>query len=267
MTLDKEQLEAILSGEIEPPAEMDPSDEAKLAEMQALRDRLRAAFGSVRSGELLAERVRGRLGEASPGAEVSQPPAVHKRLLRLPFPMPWLAGVAAILLIAIAMVFLLPTTPPAVAAQPQLTEIHLKNLSYEPGTHKFDRMEDPDQVADHMATELGFRPVVPHLAEGSAMLGCCERHFRGKVVGSYLVELPEGKVSVVILEERPETLRFGRRFERDGITFHACKHKPCNMVAFRLGEHTYCAVGRVPHDTLTGLLWKLRSELHPQPGH
>jgi len=265
MTLDKEQLEAILSGEIEPPAEMDPSDEAKLAEMQALRDRLRAAFGSVRSGELLAERVRGRLREASPGAEVSQPPAVHKRALRLPFPVPWLVGAAAVIVIAVGIVFLLPT-PPA-AAQPQLTEIHLKNVGGEPGDHEFHHMSDPNAIASHMAEELGFPPVVPHLEEGSSMLGCCTRRFFGKNVGTYIAGLPEGKVSVVITRDPPETLKFGRRFERDGITFHACKHKPCNMVAFRLGEHTYCAVGRVSHDTLTGLLLKLRSELRPQPGH
>lgn len=81
-----------------------------------------------------------------------------------------------------------------------------------------------------------------------------------KIVGSYVIETPEGVMSVVVVTDRPESLGMAQRFRHGPHTFWKSSFARCEMVSVRLGQLIYCAVGEVSHVYLTELLAKLLPE-------
>jgi hypothetical protein len=145
--------------------------------------------------------------------------------------------------------------PPAVvAAQAELVKIHEHNLS---ANHEFYSEADPEKLAEYFKTKLGFSPTMPRPGRGLALRGCCVRHFRGQVVGSYVVETPQGVMSIVVVTDRPESLGMGQKFQHGQYTFWKSSFAKCDMVTARLGDYSYCAVGEISHEYLTELLGRL----------
>jgi anti-sigma factor RsiW len=244
MSLSDEQIEAILRGEAEVPPGLGPADKARLGETRAVQRRLRQAFASVQPDGMLVRRVSAAVNEAVAAARRRR-----GRLLRLPVARWALTAAAAV--IGVAVVLLVPEDR---TAQAELAGIHHANVGRQGDFHP---MTDANQVAAHLGEALGFVPVVPVLEPAWSVTGCVLRRFRGRRAPSYVLRLPQGVVSIVITDEPPERMNLDRRFDRDGLRFHACGHGDCKLVALRIGRRTYCAVGEVTHEVLTAVLLHL----------
>jgi hypothetical protein len=143
---------------------------------------------------------------------------------------------------------------PASAAQAELVRIHTGNLA---AHHPFYTEADPAKLADYLKTQLGFEPAAPRVGQGMAIRGCCLAHFKGEHVGSYVVDTPRGPISIIVMPQAPEGLGMHEKLQAGGKTFWADSFARNSMVAVRIGNYTYCAVGEVPHDLLTQVLLDL----------
>ena len=253
--LSDEQLEDIISGRVQPPEDMDPRDSRRVAEMRAVRDRLRSAMASVEMAEPAAERIRRAVRDAASGAE-QRPARTHAgpRIIRFPRLVRWLPVAAAAIIIAVAIPFLLPDTPTAHA---ELVGIHSANMS---GGSGFHLENDPSKVVRALEAKLGYAPAVPSPDSGASVVGCCVKMFRGQRVATYLIELPEGKASIVVTADMPESMKATSRIRQRTVYLCTCGHDDCNMAAVRLGGRTYIALGKVPREVLTKLLLGLLDE-------
>lgn len=255
--LSDEQLEDIISGRVGTPEDMDPRDSRRVAEMRAVRDRLRSAMASVQMGEPAVERIRRAVRDAaSVGEERSARAHAGSRVIRFPRLVRWLPAAAAAIIIAVAIPFLLPDTPTAHA---ELVGIHTANLS---GGRGFHRESDPLKIVRALEAKLGYAPAVPATDSGASVVGCRVKMFRGQRVATYLIELPEGKASIIISDDVPESMKSTRSIKQKTVYLCGCGHDDCTMVAVRLGGRTYIALGKVPREVLTELLLGLLDEAH-----
>jgi hypothetical protein len=89
-----------------------------------------------------------------------------------------------------------------------------------------------------------------------ALRGCCIAHFRGRIVGSYVVDTDRGVISIIVVTDHPEALGMARKDLRSGGTYHVDSYARCNLASTRFSGRTYCAVGEltVDHDYLCNLL-------------
>ena len=250
--LNDNQVEDILAGRADEPAHVRdcPDCRQKLAAHGAVRSKLRATFGNVRASDDLLQRVK----EAAQDPVAAQPAQPALRLRFRPLWRP-LAAAAVFLLAAVPLAVYLSHPSAAAAAQEALVEIHRHNLS--PPGEEFFTADNPAAMAAYFQEKLGFRPAIPRPGEGMALRGCCVQHFRGKVVGSYVVDSPEGVISVVVVTDLPETLGMHRQVRYGGRTFGAGSFARNNMVTQRMGQYTYCAVGEAPATLLAELLSRL----------
>lgn len=256
--LTDEQLEGIMLSDSARPAHLEHCTECKerLAEKEVLAGRLRSAFTNVKAGQELAEQIRRRLNVHSTAPEF----AASRHLLSIRSHWRgWLAigSMAAALMIAVPIVFYLATPSPALAARAELVQIHEDNVYGRHGRHEFHSEADPDKLAQYFRDKLGFTPYMPVPSRGMALRGCCVRHFRGQIVGSYVVDTPSGVMSIVVVTDPPDSFGTGGRFEQDGYVFWKSSFAKCDMVTVRLGDYSYCAVGETSHKYLTELLTRL----------
>jgi len=249
--LSDNQLEEILAGRIDQPPHVREcrACRRKLAAHGAVRGRLRSAFENVRAGEELRGRIREAIQSSLAAPPV--PAAPWPRRLAV-FWRPLAAAVLLLAAVPLAVYFFRPSE--AMASQEALAEIHRHNLS----PHgEFFTAADPAALATYFQQKLGFRPAMPHLGEGMSLRGCCVRHFRGEIVGSYVVQTPEGVISVIVVSDLPKSLGMQQQVRHRGRTFGAGSFARCNMVTQRMGRYTYCAVGEVPSKLLAELLSRL----------
>jgi hypothetical protein len=262
--LTEEQFEGILQGEDDRVciAHLEECDDCRnrLKEKRAITGRLRTAFASIKASSVLAERIRSRLNTATEPAMTAQPiQDTHlgnhiKRLKRL---WPTFAAAAAVLLILVPLSLYFGAPSSAEAAQAELVRIHKENLAAD---HEFMSEADPEKLAAYFKDKLGFNPRLPELDRGMALRGCCVRHFRGRIVGSYVVDTPEGVMSIIVVTDKPESLGISSRFAKDQQTYWKSSFAKCNMVSVRIGNYTYCAVDEISHEYLAELLSRLVPE-------
>ena len=253
--LTNEQFEDIIQGLLPEPEHLVDCDRCRelLAEKAAIANRLRSAFASVKPGEQLAKNIRAQLTSEAVPRQVN----FVKWLWNLRLQKVALPAAAAVLVLAVILGIYSLSSSSAMAAQAELVEIHKHNLSAE---HEFYSEADPEKLAEYFKNKLGFSPFMPVPSQGMALRGCCVRHFRGQVVGSYVVDTPQGVMSVVVVTDKPETLGMGGKFEREGRIFWKSSFAKCDMVTVRLGDYSYCAVGEISHEYLTELLSRLMPE-------
>lgn len=247
-----EQLEEILQGRQPEPADLDTGSKRRVAEMRAVRERLRSAFASVHAGGAFAERLGQRLTAAAKPTPVRRP--TSRRVLR---PWFWRVGLpavaaAAVLLIGVPL-WMHWSGPGDSSAQAALVGIHRSILSPPPGM-EFIEDDDPERVASWLKERVGVAPTVPCGSSGAAVKCCCVSKFRGKRVGSYMLQCPKGAVTVVLTEDTPGSMRLRHSKVRNGWTFWTCEYGPCKIAATRVGNLTYCVVGETSHDVLLGVL-------------
>ncbi len=245
--LTQEQFEEILQRDGPIPEHVDqcPECRARLEEKRALARKVRGAFSAIQAEPDLLNRIRADMaaGQAASSAKPQIVPLRFHRHIRSAL------AAAAVILIAIAfMAFYINTGSRIKAAQTELVGIHQANLN------------SLAQVAGHDANELGMfvrnqagpNPVV----SCTGACGCSVRNFCGCQVASYVVKGPTAPVSVIVVPQAPKAL--GMTPATDGAAAKrpvwqaACGN--CNMASVRIGEYSYCAVGRVSHQELAGVL-------------
>lgn len=255
--LTDEQLQDVMLGAAEESDHLAACEScsSRLREMQAVRDRLRSAFASVEAGDELPERIRGKLREVSRGR--AAPVRMRGRLIR-PWPLVPALAAAAVLVVGLGVYLYMAWPSPAMAAQAELASIHGHNVdedNHRPG--KFYTSADPQKVAAYLKDRLGFAPAFPRLDKGMEIRGCCVAHFRGTIVGSYVVDTPRGVLSVIVATDTPQSMGLEHAFDSQSRSFWTGGYAKCNMTAVRLGGFTYCAVGEVEQELLTEILTRL----------
>lgn len=245
--LTDEQFEAVLQGQTTFTEHLRECETCaqKLAEKKALSMRLRSAFAPVQAKDALAETIRHK---------VKSTHVLHfgRRTIAFSHWRYWAAAAAVLILIPFVFMFVIPT--PAMAAKAELVKIHTHNLS---GKHEFYSESDPEKLAAYFKDQLGFSPSMPILGQGMEIRGCCVRHFKEKIVGSYVVDTTEGVMSVIVVTDEPQTLGMSSRFEHQDKTFYKSTFAKCDLVAVRIDDYTYCAVGEISSAYLTDLLARL----------
>lgn len=263
--LSDEEFEGLIGGQAAEPAHLAecPACRQRLAEERAMAVRLRSAFESVHAGTALIERIRSqvRAAGAVPASVRKAPRAVGRgpKLMAMVPSWAWVGLAAAALLVVLAIpLSMTSTTRSVAAAEVELARIHDHNLA--PG-HQFYSDPAPAALAEYFKKNLGFTPAMPELGHGMKLRGCCVDHFSGAPVGSYVVDTPQGAISVIVVNDAPESFSKAEQIAREGQTLWASSFGHCNMVSIRLNGYTYCAVGdqEVSHDALADLLLRLLS--------
>jgi len=220
-------------------------------EFEAVGARLRAAFESVRADDGLVERIR---AQVAAGVEEAQRPRVLARIPRLA----WAAAAAAVLILTAIPIVLSLRPSAAMAAATELAMIHDHNLA---AGHGFYADSDPAKLAEYFRHKLGFTPAMPELNQGMKLRGCCIARFRGESVGSYVVDTPQGGISIIVTTGPSLSCCQPGEISSQGRTMPvaSCTCGHCNMVSIRLNGYTYFAIGdrAVPHDALADLLLRL----------
>ena len=259
--LTNEQLEDIMQGHDVDLRHLNQCQDCqdRLAEKQAIATKLRSAFMSVKADEGLADRIRnqiyknGETAETAKSIQLTWAKHLHHKLW------PTLAAAAAIfvVLVPLSMYVLIPST--ATAAQVELVMIHQQNI----GSHReFYNDADPEKLAGYFKDKLGFAPAFPCTGQGMAIRGCCIAHFKGQIVGSYVVDTPKGVISIIVVTDTPRQMGMThvpgkKRYEQ---SLWKGSYAQCNMVTVRLGGYSYCAIGEISeisHKYLRDLLSRL----------
>ncbi|MHC4882225.1 MAG: anti-sigma factor family protein [Planctomycetota bacterium] len=251
--LTEEQFESILNGQT-PPADHLQGCKAcsdKLAEKKAIAARLQSAFSDVQASEELAVTLKTRLALRARHAR-SVPKQPHSNLVfRWQY---WAATAAAIIMVPVILMLSVPSK--AMAAKAEFVKIHNHNLDPD---HTFFSESDPEKLAHYLKRNLGFDPLLPKTHQGLELRGCCVKHFRGKIIGSYVVHTPEGVMSIIVVTDSMKSLGMDDFFQRDGYRFGKTHFAKNDMVSTHIGNYTYCAVGEISHEYLTDLLVQLLS--------
>ena len=225
----------------------------RLSEKQALASRLRLAFATVKPTEGLAEQIRRKLNVNSMRVKHTG----ERRLLNVLFQRRrWLslASAAAVLIIAIPLIFFLAEPSSAYAAKAELVKLHKNHLSAD---HRLHNQGDPKKVEDYFKGKLGVTPIILRVEQGYSLRGCCLCRFKGKTAAGYVVETPQGMVSIIVVTNQPQFLGMDRKIQRGKHVFWVGSFAGCKIAAVRIGQHSYCAVGEVPEAHLTELLVRL----------
>jgi len=255
-----EQFEDILQGKDADHAHLRQCQSCRdrLAEKRAIAERLRSAFGSVHAGPELAGRISQKLGTTT-GSAASYGPAKRVLLDRHRRPLwPAFAAAAVIMIVLVPLSMHFGTSSTAKAAQAELVGIHRENLGPD---REFFSDAEPEKLAEYFKSELGFSPALPCTGQGMAIRGCCVAHFRERIVGSYVVDTPQGVISIIVVTDTPRSLGMKRMSERTGSgqTCWKASFARCSMVTIRLGDYSYCAVGEISHEYLLELISRLLS--------
>ena len=253
-----EQFEDILQGKETGLAHLGQCQDCRdrLDEKKAIAERLRSAFGSVRASDELADRISRKLNTATSAAARDRP-VKHVLLSHHRRPLwPAFAAAAAIIIVLVPLSMYFGTSSTAKAAQAELVGIHKENLGPD---REFFSDAEPQKLSDYFKSELGFSPAFPCTGQGMAIRGCCVAHFRERIVGSYVVDTPEGVISIIVVTDTPRSLGMSRMSEktRSGQTCWKASFARCSMVTVRLGDYSYCAVGEISHKYLLELIRRL----------
>jgi hypothetical protein len=231
----------------------------RLAEKRAIATKLRSAFMSVKADEGLAGRIRSQINQNSETSETAKAIKLtwarhlHHKLW------PALAAAAAIFIVLVPLSMYVLTPATATAAQAELAMIHQQNL----GSHReFYNNADPEKLAEYFKDKLGFAPAFPCTGQGMAIRGCCIAHFKGQIVGSYVVDTPKGVISIIVVTDTPRQMGMTHMPKKSGYEQSLWKssYAQCNMVTVRLGDYSYCAIGEISeisHEYLRDLLSRL----------
>ncbi len=253
--LTDEQLEDIVQGGPPEPPHLAQCQhcQARLAEMAAVRGRLRSAFEDIRADDSLKDSLRAALDRAGAPSTSTQPTRKTPHLLVHRVLWPALAA-AAVLVITIPVVIYFAWPQPAMAAGEEFYRIYEHNLSPHADLYAG---ESPEDLAGYLKEQLGFRPALPQPEAGMKLRGCCVVHFREKPAGSYVVESDHGVISIVVLTDRASAVGFREQVRRKGRTYELGSFAKGRMALVELDGFTYCAIGEVSYDFLIDLLDRL----------
>ena len=244
-----EQFEDILQNKDVDRAHLEQCDHCRnrLEEKRAIAARLRSAFGSVKHDSELASRIHVQLDSLDAKAQ-------HRHKL-------WSALAAAVAIVAVLVPLGIYLAAPssAVASRAQLAKIHHSNLVSNPNFYSSD---DPEKLAEYFKDKLDFVPALPRFGKGMEIRGCCVAHFKGSIVGSYVVDTPKGIISIIVVTDTPKSMGMKQmsKSTESQQAYWRGSFARCSMVTVRLGDYSYCAVAEISHDYLKDLLSRLLPE-------
>ncbi len=259
--LTNEQFEDIMQGQDIDLTHLNQCQECRdsLAEKQAIAAKLRSAFASVKADANLADQIRYQINQSSKTTETAKS-IQHTWTTRLHHKLwPALTAAAAIFIVLVPLSMYVLTPSTATAAQAELVMIHQQNL----GPHReFYNDTDPEKLAGYFKDKLGFTPAFPCTGQGMEIRGCCIAHFKGQIVGSYVVDTPKGIISIIAVTDTPKQMGMTHMPGKKGYEQSLWKssYAQCNMVTVRLDSYSYCAIGEVSeisHEYLRDLLSRL----------
>jgi len=256
--LSENEFEDIIRQSIPEPEHLSECDRCRklLAEKKAVANRMRSAFSSIKANKKLVDNITNQISSKEISSRFHQVGILKKIAFKK---IVWPAAAAVFLTAAILGIYVVGPSP-AMAARAELVKIHRHNLS---DAHEFYNESDPEKLAGYFKDKLGFAPSMPALGKGMALRGCCVRHFQGQIVGSYVVDTPQGVMSVVVVTDKPESLGISGKFKYGGRAFYKSSFAKCDMVSTRLDNYSYCAVGEISYEYLTDLLARLMPEKLP----
>ncbi|MHC4212511.1 MAG: anti-sigma factor family protein [Planctomycetota bacterium] len=241
-----EQFEDILQNKDVDPAHLEQCEDCRnrLEEKRAIAARLRSAFDSVKPDAELASRIHVQLDSLDAKAHR------HHKLWSA------LAAAAAIIVVLVPLALYLAATSSTVASRAQLAKIHHLNLA---PNHEFHSSDDPEKLAEYFKDKLDFVPALPLIDKGMEIRGCCVAHFKGSIVGSYVVDTPKGIISIIVVTDTPKSIGMRKihKSTQTDQTYWRGSFARCSMVSVRLGDYSYCAVAEISHDYLKDLLERL----------
>jgi hypothetical protein len=243
--LTDEQLESMLQGQGGGDAHLQACDQcrARLAEKQAIAQRLRSAFAAIQPPERLMQGICTQVGVKEPKTNVKLHDVRNKWVARI-------SAMAAVFLIGLFVVLSLSPSS-AHATQTTLAEIHKMGLS---GNHTLWTQTDPNELAEQYQQKLGVRTQLPPYSEKIKLCTCCiAKCLEHDIIGTYMAVTEQGNITVAIVEILPDVL--GKPMTDPN--YYQSQKGQCNIVAVRIGEQTYCAVGQVEHRYLQDLLQQL----------
>ncbi len=244
--LSNEQIEQVLQMPEMAPEHLQscPLCQGRLAEAEAMRSRLRRAFGALQPDDLLAEQVRAGLRRHQPRwwHRIARGSVVRVAAMLV-------LGVVLLVAVPVAGPWLQPTT--AHGAHAELVQIHQANLLPHMELHAGS---SPEDVASYFKRELGLEPAMPQLGVGMALRGCCVAYFRDRPVGSYVVESDRGVISVIVLPDSVDSLEMSGTVNRGGRTYRTGTFARSHVAAVEANGYTYAAVGEVEAEWLIELL-------------
>ncbi|MFW5732607.1 MAG: hypothetical protein ACOCZU_05290 [Planctomycetota bacterium] len=261
MSITDVELEELVEGEADV-SEVD-NDRIRMAVEghRALRRRIREAFDSQRPGIGLFVRVQSAVSAAG-----VNPPREHGEIV-LRFPR-WgvVASAAAMVLLVLSAAYLLapePKAAPVSAGQGKIAQAVLAHIHTETSSHPTHPSSDWSDVRGYLAEQTGIRP---RKISGSSLrlVGGSRTEFMGESAASYVFQTPEGPLTVVIMRTSPEKLNFDHCRPVDAGRLWACGFRDSRMVAVRVGDLTYCAIGKFDHDRLSELLRPLMTPSSPR---
>lgn len=252
MTYSEEQLEDLLLGKIEAPESMDPVTRRTLAEQRAVRRRLAGITSKQIAPNVLVEQIRNRLARAKSSKSFAA--AKYLREIRLTARrLPALA--AAAVLLAVVGVWMWHEGPSRTqATQPLMYGIHQANIA---GQNDFLAADNPADIAQRLQRKTCMNVKLPPSDGSCEYLGSTLATFRDCTVGGMVCRQNGRRVSVLYIDDKPETFGFCHRFEHQGRTWWRCGYGDCSMVAVRVDDKTFVAVGPVEADALQTLLEKI----------
>ncbi|NIA22234.1 MAG: hypothetical protein GWP05_09805 [Anaerolineaceae bacterium] len=252
--LTEEQIDRLMAGHGPEPSHLAECVEcwAALDGRRAMRQRLQGALASVRPPAGLAARLRRQSIASAPGAPArsNRPGLGRRRFSRV-----WTAlAAAALLFLAVTLGLRLLEANPAQAAADALVKIHQANLLGQDGLYA---ESDPAKLARYLESKLGFAPLAPGARVGVKIRGGILCRFQDKPGASYVLDTPQGPVSIIVLSEL-----LGCLGDHDGPTCAAggtctCRSGQCNIAKVELGGRSYIAVGEQPAAYLAELLASL----------
>lgn len=228
---------------------------SQLAQSQALRARLRRSFDSLQASPELAQRLGRQVAERAAGSS-----GRGARSLRLRFRWPAVAAAAAAIVAAVLIVQQLGSPKPVMAAQAELAAIHQRNIS---GSAQIFTDNQPEKLKEYLQSRTKRMVPLLQLGQGMKVQGCCMARFKDKDAPSYVVTTTDGPVSIIILDDHPDSMGMSPATS-DGRTFWHAAAGECRMCSVICPcGHSFYAVGNVPAETLSRLLAQARSSCCP----
>lgn len=250
--LSNDQIEDILAGRAEEPDDLDVASSQRLADQRALRERLQQALDSVVPPQGMHDRLRSAIHQETSALsrDVTTESASTKRI-RL---VRWGLGLATAAMLAIAISILIQSTPTAYAHD-AMVRIHNSNV---PDRDDFEPCGNGVSIARRIEKVCGETVHIPEqfpaLGEDCGFVGSTLATFDEQPIVAAMVRMDSHKVTVFRIHRKIATLGFGHPFRRMNLNWAHCGHRNCTLVAVEVDEHTFIAVGEVPHETLIELL-------------
>jgi hypothetical protein len=256
MSISDVELEDLVEGDVDIATVEDEQIRQAVEGHRAMRRRLGTAFHSTRPGLALFVRIQSAVTAAGVKPAAESP---REQTLTLPRWGIAVSAAAMVLVVLAAAILFRPdnSRPVTAGSSPgKVAQAVLAHIHTETSSHPAHPSDDWSDVRGYLAETTG---IAPRLISGSRLqlVGGARTEFLGESAASYVLQTSRGPVTIVVMHAHPSRLNFDRCRQVDTGRVWACGFRQSRMVAIRVGDLTYCAIGKFDHDRLSDLLLPL----------